>query len=239
MEKIIKIDNLSYNYGEGWILHNLSLEITKGDFLAVIGPNGAGKSTLLRLLANILEPTKGDIRIYDEPLDTFKHWEKIGYVPQNPARNQKDFPIKVREVVELGLVNSGNIFKSLKSKDLLKVNAIINKFYLEDLASKKLGELSGGQQQRVFLARAMVNNPEILLLDEPATGIDTEAKAELYQMLGDLSEQEGKTIIMVSHDLDLAVKYAKNAVCLDHGVCFFGDVKEALNHHHKHGYFYR
>ena len=96
MENIIKINKLGYNYGEGWILHDLSVEIAQGDFVAVIGPNGAGKSTLLRLLAGILQPTSGEIELYGTPLPQFKAWEKIGYVPQNPAKQHRDFPISVK-----------------------------------------------------------------------------------------------------------------------------------------------
>ena len=103
MENIIKINKLGYNYGEGWILHDLSVEIAQGDFVAVIGPNGAGKSTLLRLLAGILQPTSGEIELYGTPLPQFKAWEKIGYVPQNPAKQHRDFPISVKEVIGLGL----------------------------------------------------------------------------------------------------------------------------------------
>lgn len=100
-------------------------------------------------------------------------------------------------------------------------------------------ELSGGQQQRVFLARAMVRQPELLLLDEPATGVDPDAKIELYRMLRDINRELGVTIVMVSHDLELAAEVAHNALCLDHDVCFWGDVQQALVHRHKHGYFYR
>ena len=115
----------------------------------------------------------------------------------------------------------------------------MERFALTELCHRKIGDLSGGQQQRVFLARAMVKQPKILLLDEPATGIDTAAKADLYAMLKKINREQGVTIIMVSHDLELAADAAQNALCLDHGICFWGEVHAALKHHHKHGYFYR
>lgn len=239
MEKIIEIKKLGYNYGEGWILHDLSVAINKGDFVAVIGPNGAGKSTLLRLLAGILEPSVGEIDLYGEPVGKFNNWEKIGYVPQNPAKQHRAFPISVREVIELGLLCGNNIFQRVSVKQKEIVDETLKKFYLEDLAHRKIGELSGGQQQRVFLARAMVRKPELLLLDEPATGVDPDAKIELYNMLKEINNELGITIVMVSHDLELAAEVAHSALCLDHDVCFWGDVKEALLHRHKHGYFYR
>ena len=236
---IIQVENLGFNFGEGWIFRNLNLEIAQGDFVAVIGANGAGKSTLLRLIANILTPTEGSISLYGKRLSEFREWGKIGYVPQNPGRQQRNFPISVREVVKLGRLDGRSMFKRFSQEDEAAVERIIHRFSLEEIQGRKIGELSGGQQQRVFLARAMVNDPELLLLDEPATGVDPDAKVELYRLLGDLNREGGKTIVMVSHDLELAARYARSALCLDQGICFWGGVQEALCHRHKHGYFYR
>ncbi|MEG0971056.1 MAG: metal ABC transporter ATP-binding protein, partial [Acidaminococcaceae bacterium] len=166
-------------------------------------------------------------------------WQKVGYVPQNPARQQKSFPISVEEVVSLGRLDGRSLFQRYTAEDRAAVRDIMERFNLMDLAKKKIGELSGGQQQRVFIARAMVNAPELLLLDEPATGVDPDAKEELYRLLGELNTKQGITIVMVSHDLELAAQVAKKALCLDHGICFWGNVQEALSHRHKHGYFYR
>ncbi len=239
MAAIITTEHLGCDFGEGPVLIDLNLNIEAGDFVAVIGANGAGKSTLLRLLAHILTPTSGFITLYDQPLNEFKDWRRVGYVPQNPGRQQKSFPISVREVVALGRLDGRSLLQRFNAKDDQAVEKIIRQFSLQELAARKIGDLSGGQQQRVFLARAMVNDPDLLLLDEPATGVDPDAKVELYQMLGNLNRREGKTIVMVSHDLELASRYAKNALCLDHSLCFWGGVKEALTHRHKHGYFYR
>ena len=239
MKKIIEIKDLGFDYGEGWVFHKLNLEIAEGDFVAVIGANGAGKSTLLKMLANVIEPTIGEISYYETPIGEFKNWERIGYVPQNPGRQQKDFPISVREVVGLGLLNPNSLIHRFTAQDKEAIAEIMERFNLTDLRHRKIGDLSGGQQQRVFLARAMVKQPKILLLDEPATGIDTAAKADIYAMLKKINREQGVTIIMVSHDLELAADAAQNALCLDHGICFWGEVHAALKHHHKHGYFYR
>ena len=150
MENIIKINKLGYNYGEGWILHDLSVEIAQGDFVAVIGPNGAGKSTLLRLLAGILKPTSGEIELYGTLLPQFKAWEKIGYVPQNPAKQHRDFPISVKEVIGLGLLCGSSMFQKISRAGKVRVETMLERFYLQELAHRKIGELSGGQQQRVF-----------------------------------------------------------------------------------------
>ncbi len=239
MDNIIVVKNLGFDYGEGWVFNDVSFEIPQGDFVAVIGANGAGKSTLLKMLAHAMPPTIGEIYYYGQPIEQFSDWQYIGYVPQNPAKMQRDFPINVEEVVGLGLLGSNKILHRFNQKDKLAIECMLERFELTTLRKRKIGELSGGQQQRVFLARAMVHNPQILLLDEPATGIDTSYKKTLYTMLREINRQQNVTIIMISHDLEMAVEAAKSAVCLDRGICFRGDVHEALVHHHKHGYFYR
>ncbi len=236
---IICAAGLGFDYGEGWVFHKLDLAVNKGDFLAVIGANGAGKSTLLKMLAHVMPPTVGTITYYGTPVEKFTHWEKVGYVPQNPAGQQKNFPISVEEVVALGLLDSSKLCRGFNKSEWAAVDAALTAFRLQELKHRSIGALSGGQQQRVFLARAMVKKPELLLLDEPATGIDTASKAELYDSLKELNRRDGVTIVMISHDLELAAEAAKSALCINHGICFQGDVHEALRHHHKHGYFYR
>ena len=117
MKTVIEIEKLGYSYGEGWILNDLSLKIEQGDFVAVIGPNGAGKSTLLRLLAGILKPAQGRIAIFGQDRENFTAWDKIGYVPQNPARQHRAFPISVREVVSLGRLSGGSMFQHYTHED--------------------------------------------------------------------------------------------------------------------------
>lgn len=236
---IITAQGLGFDYGEGWVFHKLDLEVPQGDFVAVIGANGAGKSTLLKMLANVMPPTVGEIYYYGQNLKDFNSWNKIGYVPQNPAKMQRGFPISVEEVVALGLLKPGRLWQKFNDDDKVAIEKTLSDFQLKSLRYRKIGELSGGQQQRVFLARAMVHRPEILLLDEPATGIDTASKIALYDMLKDINRQQGVTIVMISHDLELAAESAKSALCINHGICFRGDVHKALQHHHKHGYFYR
>lgn len=239
VKNIITVRGLGFDYGDGWVFHNLDLDIPQGDFVAVIGANGAGKSTMMKMLAHALEPTAGEIYYFGRPIAEFSEWQKIGYVPQNPAKLQREFPISVEEVVALGLLSSGSLLRRFGQQERKAVDEALAAFNLTALRKRKIGELSGGQQQRVFLARAMVKRPEILLLDEPATGIDTASKAELYAMLKRINREQGVTIVMISHDLELAAEAAKSALCIDHGICFRGEVHAALQHHHKHGYFYR
>ena len=236
---IITVRDLGFDYGDGWVFHKLNLDIAEGDFVAVIGANGAGKSTLLKMLAHAMPPTVGEIYYYGKPLEQFKEWHKIGYVAQNPMKLQREFPISVEEVVALGLLQPGKLWHRYGHSEKQAVEKALLDFQLTNLRYRKIGELSGGQQQRVFLARAMVHSPQILLLDEPATGIDMASKVALYAMLKQINREQNVTIVMISHDLELAADAAKSALCIDHGICFRGDVHEALQHHHKHGYFYR
>ena len=169
----------------------------------------------------------------------FKNWHKIGYVPQNPARQQKSFPITVREVVSLGCLQTNSLWARPSRADKLAVEAVLEEFGLQSFANRKIGELSGGQQQKVFLAKALVKKPELLLLDEPATGIDSQTKVELYERLAVLNKA-GCTIVMISHDLELTARVATSALCVDRGLCFYGRAAAVLKHHtKKHAYYYQ
>lgn len=236
---VINLQKVGFTYGEQWLFKDVSVQISSGDFVAIIGPNGAGKSTLLRLIANIYTPTAGKISLYGQPMGEFKNWHKIGYVPQNPARQQKSFPITVREVVSLGCLQTNSLWARPSRADKLAVEAVLEEFGLQNFANRKIGELSGGQQQKVFLAKALVKKPELLLLDEPATGIDSQTKVELYERLAVLNKA-GCTIVMISHDLELTARVATSALCVDRGVCFYGRAAAVLKHHtKKHAYYYQ
>ena len=200
MENIIKINKLGYNYGEGWILHDLSVEIAQGDFVAVIGPNGAGKSTLLRLLAGILQPTSGEIELYGTPLPQFKAWEKIGYVPQNPAKQHRDFPISVKEVIGLGLLCGSSMFQKISRAGKARVETMLERFYLQELAHRKIGELSGGQQQRVAIGRALITKPKLILADEPTGNLDSKNSQDVIDLLTKASRHYQQTILMITHN---------------------------------------
>ena len=218
MENIIKINKLGYNYGEGWILHDLSVEIAQGDFVAVIGPNGAGKSTLLRLLAGILQPTSGEIELYGTPLPQFKDWEKIGYVPQNPAKQHRDFPISVKEVIGLGLLCGSSMFQKISRAGKARVETMLERFYLQELAHRKIGELSGGQQQRVALARALVAQPGLLLLDEPLSNLDAKLRESMRFEILSIQKALGITVVYVTHDQGEAMAMSDRVVVMSKGV---------------------
>lgn len=231
MEEIVRLKKIGFSYGEEWLFRHVDLVIKAEDFVAIIGPNGAGKSTLLRLISNVYPATEGNVELFGEDIAKFKQWGRIGYVPQNPARDQRSFPVSVEEVVSMGLLAKNSLFSRLTMADKNMIGETLAKFKVEHLRHRPIRELSGGEQQKVFLARAMVNNPELLLLDEPATGIDSKSRVELYDFLFKINEIERTTIIIVSHDLDLVSQVTKNALCINRGVCYFGEAKSVLNHH--------
>ena len=232
---ILEALNVSYRYDDTVVFQDMTFQLAKGESVAIIGPNGAGKSTFLRMLAGVIAPTSGEVRLFGQPIGQFRSWQKIGYVPQNPYRQQKSFPITVREVVEMGCLAGKSCWQRLTDSDRRQVAEALAIVGMTELADRRLGNLSGGQQQRVFVARALAGRPELMLLDEPATGIDMGAKQELYALLAKLNREQGISLVMVSHDVELAAETTSRMLCLDHGgLCFVGSTEEALAHSLQH-----
>lgn len=220
MEEVIDIRNVSVYYGSIPALKDVNLKVDRGDFLGIIGPNGGGKSTLLKVLLGLIKPDSGDVRIFGEkPPKARKH---IGYVPQKSAY-RPDFPANVREVVLMGRLGKHRILKNYTREDLEAVDNALRKVKMLDFKDRQISELSGGQRQRVFIARALVSEPEILLLDEPVAGIDAMMQKEFYEILAGLKSKI--TIIMVSHDLSAVSTYVDKIACLNQTL-FFHDSKE-------------
>ncbi|CAH1197527.1 Vitamin B12 import ATP-binding protein BtuD [Paenibacillus allorhizoplanae] len=205
-QKIVSIDQISFAYENKTVINNLQFDVFERDFVGVIGSNGAGKTTLLKMLVGLLKPTSGEIRLFDRPLNQFKEWERIGYVPQKNAFNPL-FPATVREVVLSGMYTKKNVYRRLSKADLQKAEDAMLAMRIEDLADRRIGQLSGGQQQRAFLARAIVNNPELLILDEPTVGIDAETQIGFFRMIKHMHQHHHMTFIMVSHDMDMIQSY--------------------------------
>ena len=219
--KIIEIKNLGIQYPGIKAIDNVSFSVEENDFLGIIGPNGAGKSTLFSCMLGLNDQYDGTISFFGEDIRKSKKYLKnIGYVPQKPIF-EKNFPATVREVVRMGL---------RRGSDENKVDRVLQDVWIHELSHKLIGELSGGQQQRVFIAKALVGEPKILILDEPVTGIDTQSTELFYGILRELNKKQKITIIWSSHDLDAVNKLANKVACLDrtlffHGISekFFGD----------------
>ncbi|MEX0862010.1 metal ABC transporter ATP-binding protein [Nitrosopumilus sp.] len=214
MLKVVEINNLTVQYPDVKALDDVSLVVNQGDFLGIIGPNGAGKSTLFASMLGLNTKYNGTIKFFDEDIKKSKNYLKqLGYVPQKPIF-EKNFPVTVTDVVRMGL---------RKESDENKIDEILQQLWIHELRERRIGELSGGQQQRVFIAKALVNNPKILILDEPVTGIDQQSIDLFYSILSELNSKQKITIIWSSHDLDAVNKLANHVACLNRTLFFHGE----------------
>jgi zinc transport system ATP-binding protein len=213
--QVVNIDNVSYRFNSALVLENISFTVDKGDFIGIIGPNGAGKTTLFRSMLGLLEDYQGRITFFGEDIRKNRNiLRKIGYIPQKNSTDQ-GFPATVEEIVSLGITSRR------PSKN--KINHAIETVGLFDQKTKRIGELSGGQQQRVLIAKALANEPELLILDEPVTGIDLKTQNKFYVLLKKLNEENKITIIWASHDLDAVKKLANKIAWVNRRIFFHGD----------------
>lgn len=217
MQEVIKLENVTYRYNSDLVLENISFKADQGDLLGIIGPNGAGKTTLFSLILGLLEGYQGKITVFGEDIrNNRKVLKKIGYIPQKNIID-KGFPATVEEIVSLGVFER-------KTKD--KIISAIKTVGLLEQKHKRIGELSGGQQQRILIAKALVNEPQLLILDEPTTGIDLETQNKFYALLRKLNSENKITIILASHDLDAINKLANKIACVNRKMSFHGDARE-------------
>ena len=213
---IVDIENLTVDYSGIKALDSISFGIDDGDFLGIIGPNGAGKSTLFRCMLSLHTQYNGVIRFFGQDIkDSKKYLSQIGFVPQKPVID-KNFPATVREVVSM----------SQSSNDSEKVEDVLQKVWMHELADRRIGDLSIGQQQRIFIAKALVNSPRILILDEPVIGLDVYNQDLFFQILSELNTKEKISIIWSSHDLDAVERLANKVACLNKTLFFHGISKE-------------
>ena len=214
MLKVVEIDHLTIQYPDVKAIDDVSFTVNQGDFLGIIGPNGAGKSTLFAAMLGLNAKYKGTIKFFGTDIRKSKNYLKeIGYVPQKPIF-EKNFPATVNDVVKMGLH---------KESDENKIDEILQQLWIHELSERRIGELSSGQQQRVFIAKALVNNPKVLILDEPVTGIDQQSIDLFYSILKELNSKQNITIIWSSHDLDAVNKLANHVACLNRTLFFHGE----------------
>ncbi|HDZ26576.1 hypothetical protein LCGC14_0885220 [marine sediment metagenome] len=237
----IDVKDISFNYGPVKVLQDVTFSIQQGDFLAIIGPNGSGKTTLIKIILGLLKSSKGKIRILGKPAEEFDDWHKIGYVPQQVTHIDPFFPASVREVVAMEFLAKKKLPMLAKREEELYIEKALKQVGMEYFKNWRIGSLSGGQQQRVFIARAIVNNPHILFLDEPTTGVDSETQEHFYDMLDTLNKKEGITIVLITHDTGIVNKHVNQVACLNqqlvyHGThaefCTSGTFKDMLSGHH-------
>lgn len=202
MGNILEIQNLSFAYEDEQIFSNMNFSVKSGEFVGIIGSNGAGKSTLLKLILGLISPISGKVIISGEEVKSNKRLPKVGYVPQNAIASNDNFPATVEEIVKSNLYSQIGFMRLPKRKHIQKTINALQMVNMQDYAKRLIGNLSGGQQQRIMIARALVNEPELLILDEPTTGIDDKSIEALYSLLVRINLEFGITIIMVTHDIN-------------------------------------
>jgi zinc transport system ATP-binding protein len=233
---VLEAAGLFFKYGDETLLAGVNFKIMPGDFVAVTGSNGAGKSTLFRLVLGELAPLNGHVFLFGEDAARFKGWPRIGYVQQANPAYASSFPATVEEVVLSNLYSRIGLFRPVKKAHREAAVKALDLVDMRQYKSRMISELSGGQLQRVMVARALVPGCELLLLDEPATGIDAEAAESLYKLLGGIN-RAGMTILMVTHDTERSAEYVSRVLCLEEGtVVELGreQLEHELLHRHRH-----
>jgi zinc transport system ATP-binding protein len=214
---ILELKNVTVNYGKIPAITDVTFNVEEGDYLGIIGPNGSGKTTLIKTILGLLPVSGGEIRL------SYRNGRaSVGYVPQKNSASEKYFPATVKEIVSTGLLSSKKGLKFISKSDHNKVDAMLEKLHIADLCAKKIQSLSGGQYQRVLLARALVNEPKLLILDEPTSALDPLIREELYTLLSEFNTAGGITILLVSHDIGSIGKYTKKMLYLDRKLVFYG-----------------
>jgi zinc transport system ATP-binding protein len=210
---IVSMKNVVFGYGDSPSLENVDIEIHSGEFVAVSGPNGASKTTLLKLTLGLLQPWSGTVDRASKRGDGKKL--VVGYVPQQIAAFNSGFPSQVLEFVRSGTYTSGSWFRSVSRQDRELAEQALKQVGLWELRNRKIGELSGGQKQRICLARALAQQPDLLVLDEPTNGMDAASRERLYSLLGEMVKERQLTVVMVTHGLSEASPYLDRIIELE------------------------
>ncbi|MBN2047844.1 MAG: metal ABC transporter ATP-binding protein [Anaerolineaceae bacterium] len=209
-KEIIKIENLWAGYDDEPVIENVNFTIRAGDFIGLIGPNGGGKSTLIRCILGLITPFRGSIKIMGEPVESGRRY--VGYVPQNVLFD-RDFPISVIEVVLMGRLSQKGWLKHFNARDYAAAEKALRQVNMLHLKNRPISDLSGGQRQRIYIARALVAEPKILILDEPTSSVDANESENIYQLLAEMNDEV--TILLISHDISVISAYTKTIGCLN------------------------
>lgn len=225
MDPIVELNQVNFGYGAELVLEDINMHLHPGQFAALVGPSGAGKTSLLRLILGLLQPVYGEICIHGETLHK-KPTPQIGYVPQLETVDW-NFPMTVEQLVLLGRVKKSHVWPWASADERRKLRDVLERLRIDSLAHRHIRDLSGGQQQRVFLARALISEPDLLVLDEPTTGVDLRTSENVLHMLADLNRQ-GLTILMTTHDLNAAAAHLPWVICLNRRIIAQGRPEEVF-----------
>jgi zinc transport system ATP-binding protein len=231
MSDVLELEDVNVSYGGVRALENVSLIVEHGDFVGLVGPNGSGKSTLIKAVLGLV-PYSGTIRIFGEPLNKaikLRLHSKIGYIPQHIFAQAQSFPATVFEVTLTGKIAQRSPFNGFTEGDYKMAADALKLVGMYDLKNRRIGELSGGQLQRVFIARAIVNDPELLILDEPTSGVDAFSQAQFYSILEELNNKRKITIILATHDIAAITSLSNKIACINKTMSMSCDVEEFLH----------
>ena len=221
MSPLLEAKNLACGYQQIPVFSHVNLSLYPGQLAGLVGPSGSGKTTLIKALLGLVKPWAGEVRIKQQPLRSGKLSSKVGYVPQVETVDW-NFPVTAEEVVMMGRYHKQRYFPFPSKRDRALARELLRRVGVEHVASRSIGDLSGGQQQRVFLARALVGEPDIVLLDEPTSSSDLHIQHELLHLLAELNEQ-GLTILLSTHDLNSVATHLPWVICFNHGIVAQGD----------------
>ncbi|TYL39699.1 metal ABC transporter ATP-binding protein [Natronococcus pandeyae] len=213
MTHAITVENVTFAYDDRPVLRDVSLAIEEGEFLGLIGPNGSGKTTLLKIMLGLQQPDSGRVELFGTPADAFTDGTRLGYVSQHSSDGESTMPISVREVVTMGRYAHAGI-SPLDDEDAAIVDDALEQVGIADLADRRMSRLSGGQKQRTYIARALASEADLLALDEPTVGVDTESRDAFYDLLEDLN-QRGITIVLIEHDIGVVTEHVDTIACLN------------------------
>lgn len=207
---VIEFHNVFFNYDNSPTLVDINFSVEENDFVAIVGPNGGGKSTLLKLILAQLVPSKGKLSVFADK--NYKSLEKIGYVPQFTT-HQHDFPLKLIDMVLQGKLRKNSFFLNYSKKDKERAVEILRLLKIDEYQERFLSELSGGQRQRALIARALIDDPRLLILDEPTASVDISVEQDIYDILKELNKN--MTILLVTHDVSFVSKYVNKVFCIN------------------------
>lgn len=240
---MIELRNITFAYERQKVLDGIHLSLMQGEFLGLVGPNGSGKSTLVKCMLGLLQPDEGEVYYLGQPLKKFSGNLEIGYVSQKANHFNHGFPATVAEIVATGLFGKMGLFRRMGKKEWARVNEAIELVGLASYAQRSMGQLSGGQQQRALIARALVAEPKLLILDEPTVGIDAEGAARFYRLMDQLHREKGLTMLLVTHEIEHVISFLDRVACLNRQLHFLGESRLFLENRQEilsrvHGYYF-
>jgi len=229
MNEIINVQNLTVSYDKEPVIEDISFKLNEPVITVILGPNGAGKTTLLKALMGMIKPNKGSVEIFgiDPFSEPFKVRQLIGYVPQRD-KIIRSIPLKVKDVILMGILTKRKWPRILLRKDIDKMKEMLEFLNLNDISDKPFGQLSGGQQQKVLLARALISEPKILILDEPFNGVDAKSQSYIIEKIKFLRHTNNITVLIVTHDINPLIDITEKLILLNKNLIAMGKPLEVL-----------